>query len=162
MVCKSGRNPRGIECSAIAAAPEVRAAHLDLDLEPDRDLDLESAEATRHADVRSSDEEPWPDEVNCAQLLNAIVCIAKRPIHIAMPREAALAVALWVVHTYASDVADFTAYILITSPVRECSKTTLLDVLEHTASTSAAAVRWHDGRRSVSHDRPPRTDHPAR
>ena len=79
-------------------------------------------------------DEPWPDPVDGGHLLNTIV----RAIlcYVAMPREAAHATALWVVHSYAADAVDFTPYLLITSPVRMCGKTTLLDVLEPLAYRS--------------------------
>ena len=73
-------------------------------------------------------EEVWPEPVNGESLLSTIVVILRR--YVVMSRETAHAIALWILHTYASDVADFTPYILITSPVRECGKTTLLDILE--------------------------------
>jgi hypothetical protein len=72
--------------------------------------------------------EGWLTPVNGAHLLNALVTTLRR--YVAMPAEAAHAVALWIVHTYAPDVADFTPYMLAMSPVRECGKTTLIDVCE--------------------------------
>ncbi|MFI5244618.1 MAG: DUF3631 domain-containing protein [Gemmatimonadales bacterium] len=116
--CESGGTRETLN-ALIAAAPEyVPGAH-----------NRSASRSPTTREVRDPEEEPWPDPVNGAHLLNTIVCTVRR--YIAMPREAALAVALWVVHTYASDIADFTAYLLVTSPVRECGKTTLLDVLEY-------------------------------
>lgn len=73
-------------------------------------------------------DELWPDTVDGARLLNTLVATLRR--YVAMPREAVHAVALWIVHTYGADLADFTPYVLAMSPVRECGKTTLIDVCE--------------------------------
>lgn len=83
--------------------------------------------------------EPWPEPVNGAELLNALVGTLRR--YMGMPCAAAHAAALWVLHTWAPDVADFTPYLLVTSPVRACGKSTLLDVLE----MIAARPRRSDG-----------------
>jgi hypothetical protein len=90
----------------------------------DTSAKLRRAESTFEGQL----DEPWPEAVEGSSLLNAIVSVLRR--FVVMPREAAAAISLWILHTYAADVADFTPYILITSPVRECGKTTLIDVLE--------------------------------
>ena len=101
--------------------------------------------ATLARGTMAAPDEPWPKPVDGAQLLNGIVATVRR--YVAMPREAAHAAALWVLHTYVPDAADFTPYLLITSPVRECGKTTLLDTLEplvyrprHSDGMTAAAL----------------------
>ncbi|HEX8944811.1 MAG TPA: hypothetical protein VF785_16845, partial [Gemmatimonadaceae bacterium] len=50
-----------------------------------------------------------------------------------MPRHASEAIALWVAHTYVIDCADFTPYLWISSPARECGKSTLLELLAQLA-----------------------------
>lgn len=75
--------------------------------------------------------EPWNSEVDGAQLLDDLVAFIGR--YVVLPPNAAIAVALWVIHTYLVDVADYTPYLLITSPVRECGKTTALELLLHLA-----------------------------
>lgn len=49
---------------------------------------------------------------------------------VVMPRERLMAVALWVVHTHALDLADQTPYLSVTSPEKQCGKSRLLEVLE--------------------------------
>ena len=78
--------------------------------------------------VESRDVAPWDEPVNGSALVNELVATLRS--YVVMPREAAHAVSLWIIHTYAVDVADFTPYLLVTSPVRACGKSTLLDILE--------------------------------
>jgi hypothetical protein len=74
---------------------------------------------------------PWPDPVAGAAILEAVRSILIR--HVVLPEFGADTLALWVAHTYVADVADYTPYIHVKSPVRECGKTTLLELLEHLA-----------------------------
>jgi hypothetical protein len=53
-----------------------------------------------------------------------------------IPQGAAAVLAVWTLHTYAIDAFQHTPYILVTSPVRECGKSTLMDALE--AATNKA------------------------
>ncbi len=56
--------------------------------------------------------------------------------HVIIPQGAAEVLAIWTLHTYAIDAFQHTPYILVTSPVKECGKSTLLDALE--AATNKA------------------------
>jgi hypothetical protein len=76
-------------------------------------------------------EEPWGTPVRGGDLLNAI-CDKVRT-HLVLPPHSTDTVALWTAHTYVTDVTDYSPYLLITSPTRECGKSTLLDLLEHLA-----------------------------
>lgn len=71
--------------------------------------------------------EPWPDEVDGARLLDDLGALLRQ--HMVLPEHADHIVALWTAHTYLLDCADFTPYLLVSSPVRECGKSTLLDLL---------------------------------
>jgi hypothetical protein len=75
--------------------------------------------------------EPWATPVNGAEVLDEVCALVRR--YMVLPAHGPEAVALWVLHTYLVDVADYTPYLLVTSPVRECGKSTLLDVLVHIA-----------------------------
>jgi hypothetical protein len=89
--------------------------------------------------------EPWDESIDGAQLLDelrALICG-----HVVLPSHGAEVVALWIAHTYLIDVADYTPYLLVTSPVRECGKSTLEDLLvhlahraQHTGGITAAAL----------------------
>lgn len=75
--------------------------------------------------------DPWVSTVDGAQLLDELVTFLAR--YLVLPSHGGIAVALWIVHTYLADITDYTPYILITSPVRECGKTTALELLHHLA-----------------------------
>ncbi len=71
--------------------------------------------------------EPWPEALNGAVVLECVrACLTR---YVVLPPHAPEALALWIAHTYATDVTDYTPYILVTSPVRECGKSVLLEVL---------------------------------
>jgi hypothetical protein len=114
-----------------------------------------AAERTKVAKVDGSTDagafpvvEPWPETVNGAALLEELRDLILA--HVVLPQHAAEALALWVAHTYVTDVTDYTPYILVTSPVRECGKTTLLELLlylahraKFTSGITAAALYRH-------------------
>ncbi len=98
-----------------------------------------------------------------AELADAVFAAIKR--FVVVSDDAARALALWVMHCHAFDVAQFTPYIQITSPTRESGKTTLIDVLEALvpeplradSATAAAIYRSVDRGRGIGKDggRPP-------
>jgi hypothetical protein len=61
--------------------------------------------------------------------------------YVVLPPEAAALVALWVEQTHAIEAFDYVAYLHIKSPLPECGKTRLLEVLE-----SLVAKPWLTGR----------------
>ena len=68
--------------------------------------------------------QPWDD----AELLDSIAAFIARFVW--FPLEVQLwAVALWVLHTHAIDAADATPYLHIQSPLHQCGKSRLLEVL---------------------------------
>jgi putative DNA primase/helicase len=72
--------------------------------------------------------EPWPEPVDGATLLDEVVAQIQR--YVTLPREAAVAVVLWIMHAYCFDAFTFTPRLGIISPVKRCGKTTLLRVLK--------------------------------
>jgi hypothetical protein len=70
---------------------------------------------------------PWPECVEGVELLCEMSAAIRK--HVVMPYNCADATALWVVHTYMLDVLDITPRLAVTSPEKQCGKTTLLDVL---------------------------------
>ena len=91
------------------------------------------------------DPPPWPGLVDGADMLGGLKEAFRRFVVLG---EAPLTVlALWVVHTYAFDVAWITPRLAITSPEKRCGKTLVLTLLRYlvakllmTANASAAAV----------------------
>jgi hypothetical protein len=128
---------------ALAAHPELDMTGEVAPLLERLAAEVAAASVTATRDVADGEPfptvDPWPEPVSGDVLLNAIVVILRR--YIGMPSAATHAAALWVVHTWAFEVADFTPYLLVTSPVRSCGKSTLLDVLE----TIASRPRRSDG-----------------
>lgn len=75
--------------------------------------------------------EPWETPVAGDQVLDEVLALVRR--YVVLPEYGYEVVALWILHTYLIDVADYTPYLLVTSPVRECGKSTLEDLLVHLA-----------------------------
>jgi hypothetical protein len=85
--------------------------------------------AGRHspATVQLRSVEPWPEPVDGAWLLDALVRELER--FLVFPKWAAATIALWILHTYAFRLREVTTYMGIESPERECGKSTLVTVL---------------------------------
>lgn len=89
--------------------------------------------------------DPWPDEVDGAELLDDIAGTYRRFCH--LPPHAAEVLAAWVLMTYVYEAFDFAALVTVWSPEPECGKGRVLDVTEalarnpfRTANTSAAVL----------------------
>jgi hypothetical protein len=85
-----------------------------------------------------SDPEPWPDVVDGAALLDALARVFT--CYVVLPVGAADALALWVLLTYCLDAFEVAPILGITSPEKECGKTTLLSVLAGTVRRSLPAA----------------------
>lgn len=66
-------------------------------------------------------------DVEGVALLNDVVALLRR--YVVLNAHAAIAVALWVVHTHAMEAAETTPYLHITSPEKRSGKSRLLEVL---------------------------------
>lgn len=71
--------------------------------------------------------EPWPEPVDGAEVLDALVAAITR--YIVVPRGAPEAVALWTVFAHAHDAFAVSPNLAATSPVKRSGKTSLLTVL---------------------------------
>ena len=71
--------------------------------------------------------EPWPEPVNGAGLLDDICNAVKR--YLVLPEGSAEVLALWAIHTHALERFEHSPRLAITSPEKQCGKTTTLDVL---------------------------------
>src|SRR4051794_16903139 len=78
--------------------------------------------------------EPWPEPVNGKVLLDDLEQLIKR--FLILPEGASPALALWVLHTYAFQLREVSAYLGIESPEKRCGKTTLLRVLHEVVHRS--------------------------
>ena len=72
--------------------------------------------------------EPFEEAVDGATLLNAIS--EELTKHVILPEGAAIAIAAWALLTYCSDSFRVLPILGLTSPVKRCGKTTLLEVLQ--------------------------------
>ena len=71
--------------------------------------------------------EPWPEAVDGAELLDGLANAIRR--HVVFGEAARDTTALWVAHTYLVDVFLISPRLGVTSPAKQCGKTTLFDVL---------------------------------
>jgi len=78
--------------------------------------------------IHAPDPEPWPQPVDGNLLLDELARTLTR--FVVLPACAPQALALWVLHTYAFQLRDVSAYVGIQSPEKRCGKTTLLSILE--------------------------------
>src|SRR5260221_6356284 len=83
--------------------------------------------------------EMWPQPVYGKVLLDELRRVLRR--FVLLPKWAEEALALWVLHTYAFELRDVTAYLGIESPEKRCGKTTLLAVLSELANRSVVAAK---------------------
>src|SRR6266702_7022609 len=78
--------------------------------------------------IHVPDPESWPQPVEGNLLLDELARTLTR--FVVLPACAPQALALWVLHTYAFQLRDVSAYVGIPSPEKRCGKTTLLSILE--------------------------------
>jgi hypothetical protein len=81
--------------------------------------------------------EPWDEAVDTGDLLSALRDAYKR--HVILPPHAAVTMALWVLHAWALEAAYASPFLVFTSPVPRCGKSTALALLRWTAPRSALA-----------------------
>ena len=74
-----------------------------------------------------SDAERWPDEVAGTDLLDGLLAVVRR--HLAILREQAVAVILWIVFSHAHDAFQVSPLLGVVSPEKRCGKSTLLSLL---------------------------------
>lgn len=133
--------------------PDTRSEASELLLRLSADVLAVRVEQARRPAIRGDApilDEPWPDLVDGELLLDALTKLLAR--YLVLPLHADVAIVLWLVHTYLFASADFTPYLWVSSPVRECGKSTLLELLERLAYrakmtggiTGAALYRWID------------------
>lgn len=72
--------------------------------------------------------EPWHEHVDGAVLLDEMVAQIER--YVMLPREAATAIALWIIHCHGFELFPITPRLLIVSPTPRCGKTRLIEILE--------------------------------
>jgi putative DNA primase/helicase len=71
--------------------------------------------------------EPWPEPVTGAELLDSIRRVFRR--YIVLPKDADIALALWVLHAWTMDAGDISPFMVLVSPTKRCGKTSVLILL---------------------------------
>ncbi|MBN1458228.1 MAG: DUF3631 domain-containing protein [Armatimonadetes bacterium] len=74
-----------------------------------------------------ADPAPWPEPVDCADLLTEISDTVQRRVR--MPDGGAEATALFVYHAHAHDAAEISPILGVTSPTPECGKSVLVTII---------------------------------
>ncbi len=108
-------------------------------------------EAQQGHAIKIPTDEPWPDPVNGARLLDRIASTIRR--YIVLRRGRSEAIALWTLHTHVFDRFDITPLLLISSPGPGYGKSNLLSIVARvvrrffptTNITSAALYRTVEG-----------------
>ena len=96
--------------------------------------------------------EPWPEPVDGTALLDELSGLVSR--FVVLPKRAADALALWMVHMYAFELGDATAYIGVESPEKRCGKSTLLTLLSRLVNRPVVASRSAAFFRVIEQTRP--------
>ncbi len=125
-------------CDLVSATGRARVVRL---LEEKRGITLRDEallallQACRARGRPRSDDEPAigtataePRVVPLGELLTEIMAYIDR--HMVIAKEAVVATALWIVHTYAIDAAEVTPYLNINSPDKRCGKSRFLELLQ--------------------------------
>ena len=71
--------------------------------------------------------EPWPEPVSGAELLESIKKVFRR--YIVLPKDADIALPLWVLHAWTMDAGDISPFMVLVSPTKRCGKTSVLILL---------------------------------
>lgn len=91
----------------------------------------------------SNGQQPVPTAISLGQLLGKVYAFIRR--YVVLSDFHAVAISLWVLHTWAIDAAEATPYLSITSAEKRSGKTRLLEVLE-----LLVARPWQTGRISAA------------
>lgn len=97
--------------------------------------------------------EPWPEPVDGITVATSAVAVIRR--YIVLSPDQAIAIALWVAHSYAIESFEHSPILAVLSPLKRCGKSTLLSVLSamvdralHTGNvTTAVLFRIIEGHR---------------
>lgn len=84
-----------------------------------------------------SDPEPWPEPVDGAAWLDAVMALFRK--HLILPDQAAEAIALWIMQTYALEASDIAPMLAVVSPEKRCGKSRLLSLLSYLCRRPLAA-----------------------
>jgi Protein of unknown function (DUF3631)/Bifunctional DNA primase/polymerase, N-terminal len=100
----------------------------------------ETKESNEVSDVAAliSEIEPWGEEVNLVELLEGTEAVFREYIHFKRPEDSTTA-ALWVGQTYTTEHQTEFPYLGVRSPVENCGKTSVLDLVAGMSSRTLKA-----------------------
>lgn len=110
--------------SAAAEKLNVRASILDKLVSAARGANSDGVQGSA---LQFEEIEPWPFEVNGAQLLDDLAASARR--YIVLPADGAEVLALWTLFTYLIDDVSVAPILALVSPEKRCGKSTALSWL---------------------------------
>jgi hypothetical protein len=90
-----------------------------------------------------ADPDPWPDEVEIAEVLEDLHAVIKT--YIATEEYNVTVVAFWIVFTWVWEDAHYLPLLVLTSPERECGKSTLRDLIIALSRRSMRVASIPDG-----------------
>jgi len=105
---------------------KIRVGTLDAEMEKRRSKSVEKLQGST---MNLANLEPWPEAVDGAALLDEIRAIYNR--FMILPTQADVLVTGWNLHTYVFDCFSYTPYLHVTSPEKECGKSTLGELMNH-------------------------------
>lgn len=117
------------ERKTAAARLGIRPATLDKQRELQREQQKEADQNTKDTKPKLILREPppWPEPVRGEDLLRDISAAIRD--HVVLSNEEADAIALWIVHTHGMDGFTISPRLGVTSPEKQCGKSTLKDVI---------------------------------
>src|SRR5262249_5387231 len=114
---------------------DIRVSTLDAEVAKRR---LRVEEHTAAAQLAAAAPAPWTETVDGAALLADLAAYYKR--YVALPDGAAVMLALWTMHTYATEAFVITPRLAIVSPQKRCGKSTLMELLDAAACNTLSAA----------------------
>jgi len=121
------------ERDALAKELNVRPATLDTQ----RKKALKESSEDENETLFLHTPEPCADSVDGVELLNALVTTFNE--YLVLPAGASEAMALWTMHTYCHEAAWISPLLVITSPTKQCGKTTCQTLLSSIADKPLSA-----------------------
>jgi len=133
-----------LEITRLASLPDLEYATTRLDAA--RRLHMKAADLDRFVNAKRKaaglgkengprgekidlkDPDPWGLPVDGAELLHDIISAIQR--HATLEEHSALAIALWVLHAHALDMAEHSPRLHLSSPVKRCGKSVVLRMVE--------------------------------
>jgi putative DNA primase/helicase len=127
----------------------IRVGTLDAEVARYRQCSVDTIDPLPHWRV-----DPLSEPVVSAKLLDDLAATFER--HVVLPKYAAQALALWVLHSWTLDASEVSPFIVLKSPVMRCGKTTVLVILQFLTPKSELASNISPAAiyRYIEQDRP--------